>query len=65
MMGLRKRLWRRCGVMAKKKLIRVGELTPMHKLPTGHEPKRGPRVMRDKRARRQSRSSVKSRGWVE
>lgn len=51
--------------MAKKKLIRVGELTPMHKLPTGHEPKRGPRVMRDKRARRQSRSSVKSRGWAE
>lgn len=59
----RKRLRRRGGLMAKKKIIKVGELTPLHRLPRGHEPKRGPRVMRDKRARRQARSSVKARGW--
>lgn len=52
--------------MAKKKVVRLEEtLTPLHKLPRGHEPRRGPRVMRDKRARKQSRSSLRARGWVE
>ena len=53
-------------VMAKKKVIRLEKtLTPLHKLPRGHEPRRGTRVMRDKRARKQARSSVKARGWWE
>ena len=50
--------------MAKKKRIRLErELTPRHKLPSGHEVKRVESVMRDRRCRRGSRSSVKARGW--
>lgn len=38
-------------------------LTPLHELPTGHQPRRATLVMRDKRARRADRAHQKARGW--
>lgn len=59
-----KRLWRSSLGMGQWKVIMVGELTPLRLLPRGHQRRRGQQVMRDKRARKQSRSSLKSRGWA-
>ena len=38
-----------------------GTLTPLHRVPTGHEVRRSESVMRDRRGRKQARSSRRVR----
>lgn len=42
-----------------------GKLTPLHRVPTGHETRRSESVMRDRRGRKQARSTRRVRDLQE